>query len=407
MDTKRDCDGQTCVICRGLVQRHNTSYRISVPTKRLLKLKQETVQKLQIPWDYSNKKTVNYFHQNCWEDVRRNATTQNRRIDRTELNLMNEVEETIERFDSLEQLRTNAQIIAEMIKQSNRVVAFTGAGISVTAGIPTYRGADGIDTLDACGASAAALSASTIASTESLPASKKQKTTHGSSCEMKCSGGQNNPIEIEEEAEAEEEEEFKYESLLPTYSHSALTALRRENYLHYCITQNCDNLHLKSGFPRESLSELHGNVFCEYCEKCLKEYYRSYSVDEYSTDCYKESWYQECPQCHYGHYTGRKCSEKRCNGLLKDTIVNFGDDLHETVLGGYPAAERECDRGDLCLAIGTSLTVTPASDLTTRCKELVIINLQQTDFDTKAKVRCWATSDMMLRLIIEELGIAV
>jgi NAD+-dependent protein deacetylase sirtuin 6 len=399
---RRDCDGKSCVICRSLVQGSDVAYRISVPTKRLLKLKQETIQKLQIPWDYSNKKTVNYFHLNCWEDVRKNSTARNLRIDKTELNLMNEVQETIERFDTLEQLRRNAQMIAEIMKQSSHVVAFTGAGISVTAGIPTYRGADGIDTLDAYGASTTAISASTNSSSiEQPPVSKKQKITHQSSDEVKCQD------DASVEDEEEEEEEFQYESLLPTYSHLALTTLQKENYLHYCITQNCDNLHLKSGFPREYLSELHGNVFCEYCEKCLEEYYRSFAVDEYSTDCYKESWYQECPQCHYGHYTGRKCTKKKCKGLLKDTIVNFGDDLHETVLGGYPAAERECDRGDLCLAIGTSLTVTPAADLTLRCKDLVIINLQQTDFDTKAKVRCWATSDMMLRLIIEELGLSL
>ena len=40
----------------------------------------------------------------------------------------------------------------------------------------------------------------------------------------------------------------------------------------------------------------------------VQEYLRDYAVDEYSTDCAKEKWYIECPDCHWGHYTGIVCS---------------------------------------------------------------------------------------------------
>jgi NAD+-dependent protein deacetylase sirtuin 6 len=372
---ERCCDHQVCCICQQEITPQQISYRISVPTKKLSRLKQETINKLEIKW--KRNESSNYFHRKCWEDLSSSPKTARGRIGTTESNLMQEVEETIERFDTLELLRNYAKEIADLIRQSRHTVAFTGAGLSASAGIPTYRGADGIDTIDAHGGS--------------QPLAKKQKREE----------------EEKEEKEEEEEEEVRYELLVPTYSHRALTALHRQGLLQYCITQNCDNLHQKSLFPRDCLSELHGNVFCEYCERCLKEYYRSYSVDEWSTDCRNEAWYRRCSQCGYGHYTSRKCSVKGCKGLLKDTIVNFGDDLHETVLGGFPAAERECERADLCLAIGTSLTVTPASDLTLKCRDLVILNLQKTDFDDRVKVRCWATCDLMMRLILEELGVAV
>ncbi len=48
-------------------------------------------------------------------------------------------EEKLEYFDSEEELEVKITALAEMVKQSKHFIAFTGAGISTSAGIPDYR----------------------------------------------------------------------------------------------------------------------------------------------------------------------------------------------------------------------------------------------------------------------------
>lgn len=87
---------------------------------------------------------------------------------------------------------------------------------------------------------------------------------------------------ISVESSEEESSDLDYDLLQPTLAHKGLTTLVSAGIIEkvpdltnlffsdfQIITQNCDDLHGKSGTPRSSLIELHGNVYVEYCEKCI------------------------------------------------------------------------------------------------------------------------------------------
>eukprot|EP01006_Ploeotia_vitrea_P012727 TRINITY_DN33643_c0_g1_i1.p1 TRINITY_DN33643_c0_g1~~TRINITY_DN33643_c0_g1_i1.p1 ORF type:complete len:455 (-),score=48.37 TRINITY_DN33643_c0_g1_i1:220-1449(-) len=232
-----------------------------------------------------------------------------------------------------------------MIKESQYCVASTGAGISTSAGIPDFRGPDGVWTLAAKGL---------------RPKSKAVAITKA----------------------------------VPTPAHMSLVTLMKSGYLKHLISQNVDGLHRKSGIPPQYLSELHGNTNLERCTKCGKEYMRDYPLNG----------------AHRTHLTGNYCSVPGCGGALKDTIINFGENLPQLqIQRGYT----ESEAADLHLVFGTSLTVRPANDLprtTARNKDkngkLVICNLQKTPLDNLATLRIYARCDEVLERVLHilELG---
>lgn len=68
----------------------------------------------------------------------------------------------------------------------------------------------------------------------------------------------------------EVETEVTFDDAQPTLTHMAILALVQAGRVKHVISQNVDGLHLKSGLPRDKLSELHGNMFMEKCDKCGK-----------------------------------------------------------------------------------------------------------------------------------------
>lgn len=124
----------------------------------------------------------------------------------------------------------------------------------------------------------------------------------------------------------------------------ALVELTEKDHLKFIVSQNVDGLHRKSGIPASNISELHGNTNLEVCEDCGREYMRDTRV----RNAQKTTL----------HRTGRKCESTGCTGFLKDTIINFGENLSPAIL---ELGEQNCAAADLCLAMGSSLRVSPAN----------------------------------------------
>jgi NAD-dependent SIR2 family protein deacetylase len=113
----------------------------------------------------------------------------------------------------------------------------------------------------------------------------------------------------------------------------ALVELQRRGILKCLVSQNCDGLHLRSGMNPNCLAELHGNMNLETCSKCGAKYLRDYDAAAGYLD----------------HYTGRRCDKLECRGELKDSIINFGENLPTDELD---KAFQHAQKADLCLVLG-------------------------------------------------------
>ncbi|KAK4667725.1 uncharacterized protein QC764_001430 [Podospora pseudoanserina] len=256
-----------------------------------------------------------------------------------------------ERFETDQAISLKAKDIANLIKHSKHFIVFTGAGISTSAGIPDFRGPDGVWTL------------------------RKQK--------------RDAPSKATSTLQA-----------IPTPTHMALVKLQNRGLLKYLVSQNCDGLHRKSGIAPEMISELHGNSNREYCRDCGKEYIRDFRAVAPYTKTVTD------------HRTGRKCSMPGCNGVLLDTIINFGECLFEQPL---KLAREHGKKADFCLVLGSSLTVPPACTIPeiagkSKRGKLGICNLQSTPLDHLVdgeSMRVFARTDDLMIAVMGHLGLEI
>ena len=181
---------------------------------------------------------------------------------------------------------------------------------------------------------------------------------------------------------------------IPSPSHMSIVQLHRNGTLKYLVSQNTDGLHLRSGMDPDAMAELHGNTNLEICVKCGARYLRDFRT-------------RSSRKVH-DHFTGRFCEEVSCNGRLKDSIINFGEDLPQKDLSN---AYLHAEKADVCIALGSSLRVSPANEIpknVARKKgKLVIGNLQKTPLDSKAALTINAFCDDVMIGLMQRLEMSI
>ncbi len=220
--------------------------------------------------------------------------------------------------------------LMEMITPSERIVAFTGAGISTECGIPDFRSPGGFWT-------------------------------------------KNEPIYFDDFMNSAEmrieswRRRFALEEIIgdvkPGRGHNAIAHLVRLGKVSHVVTQNIDNLHEDSGIPSEQVIELHGNTTYALCLTCNERHELGGIREVFERDGHP-------PDC------------AACGGILKTATISFGQAMPKDQMVRAEAATLNCD---LFIAIGTSLVVFPAASFPLIAKQngarLVIINREPTELD--------------------------
>jgi NAD-dependent deacetylase len=225
--------------------------------------------------------------------------------------------------------------IAGWIREADRVVVLTGAGISTESGIPDFRGPNGVWTKNPAAEKTATLQ-HYVADPDVRRLSWKNRV------------------------------ESPMWDAQPNAGHRALVDLERAGHLHALITQNIEGLHQKAGSSPAIVVEVHGTIHDVECLGCGWRAPMGPTLERVRAG-------EEDPAC------------LQCGGILKSATISFGQNLVPEVI---ERAQLESARADLFLALGTSLGVYPAAalpEIAIRAgARLVVVNAQETPYDTVA-----------------------
>ena len=229
-------------------------------------------------------------------------------------------------------LDTRTRQANELIKQSSRIVAFSGAGISTESGLADFRSKGGL------------WDRYRIVTYQEFLASHENRVEYWSMRRELIPG---------------------LLKARPNAAHLALAQLEGEGRLHTVITQNIDGLHQAAG--NTNVIELHGTNMTASCLSCA----RQWPIAEIQLRLEDDNL---DPLCH------------SCEGLIKPDTVSFGQSMPvEAMERAYQAAS-SCD---LLLMIGSSLEVQPANQFPLIAHQtgakLIFINKTPTAYDHLAE----------------------
>jgi NAD-dependent deacetylase len=250
------------------------------------------------------------------------------------------------------QVATTVEVerLAELLGQSRRAVALTGAGVSVPSGIPDFR-------------------------------------TPETGLWAKV-----DPMEVAHISVFEREPERfwsyyrpRFQSLgdkEPNRAHEVLAELERRGLIEGVITQNIDRLHRAAG--SENVVEVHGSIETSSCQKCLAVF----ELDEVE-DLFDERGVAVCATC---------------GSAVKPDVVLFGELLAESTMAW---ATELAERADLMICIGSSLAVHPVAGLPQltlgRGGRLAIVTKGDTPYDADAELKLEGEVDEELAALLAAL----
>ncbi|MCI7029463.1 MAG: NAD-dependent protein deacylase [Clostridium sp.] len=226
-------------------------------------------------------------------------------------------------------MNTEIEKLTQILRDSNNIVFFGGAGCSCESGIPDFRSASGLWN-------------------EKLKINLTPEQLVSHTMFMKY------PKEFFEFYR----DKLIYPDAKPNAAHIALAKLEEMGKLKAVVTQNIDGLHQAAG--SKHVYELHGSVLRNYCVKCHAFYDEKFILES-----------KGVPTC------------TKCGGNVKPDVVLYEEGLDDNVIKGAIAA---ISKADTLIIGGTSLVVYPAAGLINyfRGKNLVLINKSSTSADNKA-----------------------
>lgn len=243
------------------------------------------------------------------------------------------------------------ETIAEWVAGSNRTLVFTGAGISTESGIPDFRGPQGLwKKVDP--------KLFTIQNFVADPEIRRR------SWEMRL--------------------DTAMWAAQPNDGHRAIARLEALGVAPVVVTQNIDGLHQDAGST--DVIEVHGTTREFMCLGC--------GVRGPIADV--------LVLVEAGDFDPR-CDD--CGGLLKSATISFGQSLDEAVLD---RAFDEAARSDVCLALGSTLSVVPAAyvplEVARGGGRLVIVNEEATDLDEVAAAKVSDRTGTVLPMLAERVA---
>jgi NAD-dependent deacetylase len=224
---------------------------------------------------------------------------------------------------------------AEWVRNAERIVVLSGAGLSTDSGIPDFRGPKGLWTTN--------------------PAAERASTLQHylADADLRKLAWQNRlsaPL-------------F---SARPNAGHAAFVELERRGQLLAVVTQNVDGLHQAAGTDPDRVIEVHGTVHWSRCWGCRDRRPMQSILDRVRSG-------EADPPCEI------------CGGILKSDTILFGQSLVPDVIDAALTAAERCD---VLIAVGSSLSVFPAANVVPRAKSsgarVVIANAEPTGMDRHA-----------------------